>query len=69
MEKRTLEILMFILMAIFVIGLPWSYYNKHLLIEGAAAACGFISIIIWVELDKIETRKRRLDRKYKKERD
>ena len=64
MEKRTLEILMFVLMTVFVIGLPWSYYNKHLLIEGAAAACGFISIIIWIELDRIHSRERELNKKY-----
>lgn len=64
MEKRVLERLMFATMIIFCIALPYGFYHHMPVVEGFGSCCAFVSMAIWIELDRIHSRERELDRKY-----
>lgn len=64
MEKRVLEKMMlgsFIFFAIFLIG---GWYLKIQLLIGSGLTLYVISMICWIELQRIDDRHKRLERKY-----
>lgn len=66
MEKRALEKMMlgsFIFFAIFLIG---GWYLKIQLLIGSGLTLYVNSMICWIELQRIDTRHKRLERKYGK---
>lgn len=66
MEKRVLEKLMFGSFFFFVIFLIGGWYLKIQLLIGSGLTLQVISMICWIEMQRIDDRHRRLERKYGK---
>ena len=66
MEKRVIEKMMFGTLLLFTIMLPVGFYYHIPMMTGSALTLGVISMICWFELDWIDSRQRRLERKYGK---
>ena len=64
MEKRVLEKLMFGSFLFFAIFLVAGWYLKIQLLIGSGLTLYVISMICWFELQRIDTRHKRLERKY-----
>ena len=64
MEKRVLEKMMFGSFIFFAIFLVAGWYWKLQMLFGSAITLGAISMFCWFELDWIDSRHRRLERKY-----
>ena len=66
MEKRVLEKLMFGTFFLFVAFIIVGWYWKLQMLCGSAITLCAISMFCWFELDWIDTRHRKLERKYGK---
>ena len=66
MEKRVLEKLMFGTFILFFVFLIFGWYWKIQMLLGSAITLYAISMFCWFELDWIDSRHRRLERKYGK---
>ena len=66
MEKRVLEKLMFGSLIFFAIFLVAGWYLKIQLLIGSGLTLCMISMICWIELQRIDDRHRRLEKKYGK---
>ena len=66
MEKRVLEKLMFGSFIFFAIFLIAGWYLKIHMLIGSGLTLYVISMICWIELQQIDDRHRRLERKYGK---
>lgn len=66
MEKRVLEKLMFGTFIFFAIFLIIGWYLKIPMLIGSGLTLYVISMICWIELQRIDTRHKRLERKYGK---
>ena len=66
MEKRVVEKMMFGSFVFFAIFLIAGWYLKIQLLIGSGFTLYVISMICWLELQKIDTRHKKLERKYGK---
>lgn len=66
MEKRVLEKLMFGTFIFFAIFLITGWYLKIPMLIGSGLTLYVISMICWIELQRIDDRHKRLERKYDK---
>lgn len=66
MEKRVLEKMMFSSFVFFAIFLIAGWYLKIPMLIGSGLTLYVISMICWLELQKIDTRHKKLERKYGK---
>jgi hypothetical protein len=65
MEKRVLEKMMFGTFLFFVIFTIAGWYMHIPMLFGSGITLFVISMICWLELDAIDTRHKKLERKYK----